>query len=134
MQIGIANVSCNKPDAASVSQRNISIFKLAFLQVDFRVLPISDFAMFDVAKVLLIQLDKPHLAGGSVRLFPAECNQNNSKPLRGFAAYKLNLPTDQAGSKLGSKRGLDRASQSSACSFHVCACFANICLNIFADV
>lgn len=45
------------------SQRNISIFELAFLQVDFRVLPISDVAMFDVPKVLLIQLDKPHLAG-----------------------------------------------------------------------
>lgn len=77
---------------------NYSIFEFAFSLVDYRIFfAISDILMFDVAKVLLIQLDKLHLAGGSVRLFPTECNQNNSKPLRGFAASKLNLPTVQAG-------------------------------------
>lgn len=119
---------------------NISIFEFAFSQVDYRIVffAISDILMFDVAKVLLIQLDKLHLAGGSVRLFPTECNQNNSKPLRGFAASKLNLPTVQGGAHKPDLSGYQTGSRAGLTdlfsSFHVCACSVNICLNIFADV
>lgn len=85
--------------------------------------------MLDVAKVLLIQLDKPHLAGGICSVIPHRVQSKQFKAVTRLCGLQIefaNWPGPggvgvRSGNQAGSKQGLDGAPQSSACSFHVCA-------------
>lgn len=81
--------------------------------------------MFDVAKVLLIQLDKPHLAGGICSVIPRRVQSKQFKAVTRLCGLQIEFANwpgpGGVGVKTGSKQGLDGAPQSSACSFHVCA-------------
>lgn len=94
-------------DISTTVGGNISIFEFAFSQVDLRIVffAISDILMFDVAKVLLIQLDKLHLAGGICSVIPHRVQSKQFKAVTRLCGLQIEFANCPGrGKQTGSKR------------------------------